>query len=195
MRSGITDDFLSALQAKNLLPVLFVQITFETETVYLSTLIGSTSWNGQTWQGVGSMLGITSIEEGTDVSPRGITVSLSGFDANLLPLALNEVTQGLPVIAYFGLFYISSPTLLINSPLIAWAGRTDQPEVDVTGAIAEIKATCENRLVAMNVAVDRRYTNEDQQRDWPGDTGLSFVYALQDKNIYWGRLPGTTNQV
>ena len=110
-------------------------------------------------------------------------------------LFLGEVQQGLPVVVNFALFYPGSPWGIIPDALIAWAGRMDQPTIDVLGTTASISLNCENRLVSMNVAVDRRYTAEDQQRDWPGDLGMSFVYAIQDANIYWGRLPGTSNQV
>jgi len=47
--------------------------------------------------------------------------------------------------------------------------------------------------VEMNVAVDRRYTNEDQQLDYPGDRGMEFVSSIQDVTIYWGRTPSNIN--
>ena len=46
----------------------------------------------------------------------------------------------------------------------------------------------------MNVAVDRRYTDEDQQMDYPGDLGFQFVNGIQEAQIYWGRSPSSTEQ-
>lgn len=191
----MSPDTLTALEAGQLVPVIFIQAQFVSDTIYIWTGYGPISWNGQTYQGIGTLLTLSSIEEGSDVNARGITLGLSGFDANALSLALGEVRQGLPVVVSLGLFYPGSPWTLIPDPLIAWAGRMDQPTIDVLGTTASISLACENRLVSMNVAVDRRYTPEDQARDWPGDSGLSWVYGIQDQNIYWGRLPGTTNQV
>ena len=45
----------------------------------------------------------------------------------------------------------------------------------------------------MNVAVDRRLTNEDQHLDYPGDRGLEFVNSIIDTMVYWGRTPSSTN--
>jgi len=183
-------DMLAAIQAKALYPIVFVYGTFLTGPVYVWSGYGPTTWNGHVWQGVGSLLGISVIEEGTDVEPRAVTLTLSGFDSNLLNLALGEVRQGLPVGIYFGLRYASSPPAIIVDPLISWAGRMDQPVFNADGTTASISLSCENRLAYMNVAVDRRYTTEDQQRDWPGDAGLSFVYGMQDQQIMWGRTVG-----
>lgn len=191
----MSNDMLSQIQAGSMLPVLFVEAHFVTGPIYIWTGYGPITWNGQTWQGIGALLTVSSIEEGADVNARGITLGLSGFKADLLTLTLGEVRQGLPVVVSLGLFYPGSPWGIIPDPLIAWAGRMDQPTIDVLGTTASISVNCENRLVSMNVAVDRRYTAEDQQRDWPGDLGMNQVMAIQDQNLYWGRLPGVTNNV
>jgi hypothetical protein len=68
----------------------------------------------------------------------------------------------------------------------------DQPTIDVDGTTATIAINCESRLLDMNVAVDRRYTNEDQQLDHPGDRGLEFVNSIQEVVIYWGRSPSSS---
>ena len=78
---------------------------------------------------------------------------------------------------------------------ISWAGRTDQPTIEMDGSTATISINCENRLVEMNVAVDRRLTNEDQQLDHPGDRGLEFVASIQDVQVYWGRSPSSHNNM
>lgn len=195
MPRSISGDFLAAIQAGELLPAFFVQIQFVSETLCLWTRIGTINWNGQTWQGVGSMLGISQIEEGANVQARGIVITLSGLDPIELPEVLSDFKLGLPVAVYFGLFEASAPTTLIASPVFAWAGRTDQPTVEVDGTTATISINCENRLVDMNVAVDRRYTNEDQQRDYPGDLAFQFVDALQEQTLYWGRTPTSSNNL
>ena len=56
------------------------------------------------------------------------------------------------------------------------------------GERANIGLTCENRLIDLNKPRIRRYTNSDQQSEFSGDTGFSFVESLQEKTIYWGKL-------
>jgi len=190
MRPGLTPDMAAALQAGELWPAMLVYGKFLDGEVRLWSGYGPIVWQGQTWQGIGTLLSVSSIEEGTDVEARGVTLSLSGFDPDLLAEALGQVRQGLPVIIYFVLFYPGSPRGIIADPLMAWAGKMDQPTINASNETAVISLSCENRLTAMNVAVDRRYTTEDQQRDWPGDAGLSFVYGMQDQQIMWGRTVG-----
>jgi hypothetical protein len=47
----------------------------------------------------------------------------------------------------------------------------------------------------MNVPANRRYTQEDQQRDYPGDLGFQFVNSIQESQIFWGPGPGTSNNL
>jgi len=89
-----------------------------------------------------------------------------------------------------------SKALLIRPDVACcFSGRMDQPTIDVTGTLATIAINCENRLVEMNVAVDRRYTDEDQQMDYPGDLGFQFVNGIQEAQIYWGRSPSSQNNL
>jgi len=185
----MSSDMLAAILSQQMLPVLFVYAEFLDGPVRVWSGYGPIVWHDQTWNGIGTLLQVSSIEEGFDVNARGIALTLSGFDANLLAEALGQVQQGLPVVVYTGAFYNGSPGVVISDPLISWAGQMDQPVIDVMNTTATISLSCENILVEMNKAVDRRYTNEDQQRDWPGDAGMSFVSGIQDKTIYWGRMP------
>ena len=56
----------------------------------------------------------------------------------------------------------------------------------VDGAEPRISLTCESRLVDLERAEVRRYTDADQQAEYPGDRFFEFVPALQEAEI---RLP------
>jgi F5/8 type C domain len=84
--------------------------------------------------------------------------------------------------------------LVIPDPVILWSGGLDQPTIDIDPKTATINFLCENLLVAMNVAIDRRYSQQDQQMGWPLDLGFSFVNALQENDIlWWGQAPNNLN--
>lgn len=191
-RPDVSSQFLSAIQSSYVRPALFVQINFTTGPVYVWSGAGSIEWNTFTWQGVGQFGDISNIEEGVDVFARGITMTLSGIDTTLLNDVLNDYQQGLPAIVYLGLFDGSG--VLIPNPITCWSGRTDQPTLTVGGDKATLSITCENRLIDLNVSVERRYTNDDQQLDYPGDKGFSFVNGIQSVSIYWGRHPAASSQ-
>jgi len=183
---------LAALAAGELDPAVFVLATFVTGPVYLWSGLGSITWNGQTWQGLGALGSISPIAEGTRVESRGLTLTLSGIDSTLIPDVLSEFQTGLPVTVYLGLF---DEGALIASPCVSWAGRMDLPQVDIGGSTSTISINCESRLISMNTAVDRRYTPDDQQCDWPGDLGMSFVPSIQEMTLYWGSAPTSTGNI
>lgn len=194
-RPGITPDYLAAIQSGELLPILFVELGFVSETVRIWSGIGNITWNGHTWSGVGSLLSLPGIEEGVTVEARGVAISLSGFDATILPEILSDWQIGTPCTIYLGAFYANAPTTIIPSPLVAFSGRMDQPVVEVSGKTATITVNVETRILEMNVSVERRYTQEDQQRDVPGDQAFNWVDQIQEQTLYWGRLPTSTNNL
>jgi len=192
-RTDATSAFIAALEQKILRPALFVQAAFASTTLYLWTGRGSVSWNGHTWLGVGTLGSVSTIEEGSDVQARGIVLTMTGIDATLLTDVMTEMQQGLPVTVYLGLFD-ATPSLIAN-PVISFQGRMDQPTLDVDGSTATIQIACESRLMDLNTPAERRYTNDDQQRDYPNDRGFEFVNSIQELTIYWGRTSSSTNNL
>jgi hypothetical protein len=190
---NVTTQVIDALAASMVRPAFFVEAWFTSGPIHVWTGYGSVSWNGQTWLGVGTLGSISTIEEGSDIQARGITLEMSGIDVNLLEGILSEFQVGLPVRVWLGLF--DSTMALIPDPLLSFAGRMDQPTLDVGGETASISINCESRLIDMNVACDRRYTDEDQQLDHPGDRGFEFVNSIQEITVTWGRTPSSSNNM
>lgn len=183
---------ISAVQAPNLKVALFVQLTFATTAAYLWSGFGSILFNGQTWTGVGSLLGIEAIEDGFNVQARGIAVMLSGLDPVLLEDCMSEFVLGAPAVISLGLYVDGT---LYATPFTSWLGCMDRPEIEVSETGATITINCENALVSMNTPVDRRYTIEDQQMQWPQDLGMNFVDSIQNITTYWMQYPNNTNNV
>jgi hypothetical protein len=193
VRYDATDAFITALEAPLLRPAFLVSITFATSTVNAWTGKGTLTWNGTNFLGVGTMGEVAVVEEGATVQARGTTLTLSGIDSSLLGDVLNDLRQGLPVTIWFALF--DATPAIIGNPVIAFRGRVDQPTITVTGPTATIAINCESRLMDLNTPAERRYTNEDQWRDFPGDRGFEFVNSVQEVTIYWGRTPNSSNNL
>jgi len=87
------------------------------------------------------------------------------------------------------------------------AGKMDQPTLNDSGETCSCSITVENVLVDLNRAVNRRYTDSDQQVDVADtiaklgmssgtvDTGFRFVPGVQERITYWGRAPSSSNNV
>lgn len=185
---------LAALDAPILFPVYFFQAEFASGTVYLWTGIGDKSWNGHTWKGVGWVLGFSEVQETTEIRATNMTISLSGVAPEVLALVLNELRQNKPCTLWQGLLsppaefgtFATPPNQLIVDPFQAFAGRLDMGEYDKNPEKPAIRFSYESRLRDLLRPRVFRYTDEDQQRDFPGDRFFEFVGALTDKTLVWG---------
>jgi len=191
-RPDATAQFVAAAQSPYVRPGIFVEVHFTTGPVYVWSGVGSKTWNGNTYTGVGSFGMLSTVEEGSTVQARGIVLTLSGIDSTLLGDILADYAQGLPVVVSLGMF--DATGALVPNPICCFSGRTDQPTIDMNGDTAALSIACENRLVEMNMNSSfRRYTNEDQQIAHPGDLAFTQVNAIQQQTLYWGRIPDSQN--
>lgn len=174
-------------------PAFLISAQFATGVAYLWTGMGNLTWNGQTWSGVGALGGVSTIRETATVSAEGITLYLSGIDSGVLADVLQEIRVGKPAQVYLAFF--DSTGTLIPDPILIWAGDVDQPSIVVSGEYATIALRCESPLFRMNVPVDRRYTQDDQQILASGDQAFQFVPSIQEMNIYWGTTPYSANNL
>jgi hypothetical protein len=186
MPRNITSNYLLALQEGYLFPCIFLEIYFASGPVRICTASQGQILNGNAYIGVGSFLDLSTIEDGSTVQARGVSVTLSGIDPVLLPATLNEFQVGLSATIYLGLFG-GEALSLVNETVIAWQGRTDQPTITVDEKSASIQMNLESVFLDMNVPVPYRYTNQDQQLFSPGDLGFQWVNSIQSISVYWGQ--------
>src|SRR5580700_6848275 len=114
----------AALSSTCIKPILFVSIAFASETVYISSASGTTTWNGHDWLGLGRLLNIGLLEDAAVVEAKGISIRLSGLDPALLTDCLGDFKLGQPVNLYVGIF--DGAGAIIADPLLSWSGLTDQ---------------------------------------------------------------------
>lgn len=191
-RAGVTTTFAAAIAAPVIRPFYLIQIEFTNETLYLWTGLGTLTWNGQIYQGAGTLLSIEGVSEDSEVVAKGVTLKLSGANSVIALEAINNIQRGLPVFIYLGLFEADGKTVVPN-PVLDYVGRTDQPTIEDAGDSSTITLAIENALADMNRSVWRRYTDADQQLDHPGDLGMQFVPNIQELQVYFGQLPQSRN--
>lgn len=161
--------------------------------------------DGTEWVGLGQLLNISSIEETSEMSVKGASISLSGIPSELLSLALSEPYQGRIAKIYFGTFQhgsilqeTSDYILLQDGSRInleststgfneLFSGYMDQMNIEEAGDTSKIEMMVENKLIDLERARVARFTSGYQKSVYPGDLGLDFIEDLQDKKISWGR--------
>ena len=113
-------DSLAAFDLPYVTVLTFVKLEFAAETVYVHNGIGTYTWGGEDWLGVGSLGSVSTLEEGSDVSPYSITLTLSALDATISGQALNEDYFMRPVTVYVGV--LSAEGSGAEEGAAGWAG-------------------------------------------------------------------------
>jgi hypothetical protein len=165
-------------------PVLLAEFAFASGTTRVWSGIGTLSWNGADYTGLGTFGEVSAIEETMELRATGAAFRLSGIPADLVSTAMGEPIQGRA--ARLRLGFLDESLALIEDPVLLFDGRMDTLEITDGGEHAAITLFAENRLRDLERPRTRRYTDQDQQAEYPGDRGFEFVPALQEVTINWG---------
>jgi hypothetical protein len=134
---------------------------------------------------VGDLGEISQIEEGADVSPYKITLSLSGLDATISGAALTEDYYMHPVKVYLGV--LDADDVLLADPTIVFEGAMDQMNVSVGASGGDvISLTAESELARFDRASNLKYTDTQLQSDFSGDVAFEFMADIEGAKIRWG---------
>lgn len=163
--------------------ITFVMLDFASGIVRVHNGLGTYTWGGNDWIGVGSLGTVSQLEEGADVSPYGITLTLSALDAVVSGAALNEDYFMRPVEIYIGA--LSAEDVLLNDPLQMWGGHMDVMSVTAGAENDQITINCESELAAFDRSSNLKYTTQSQQQFYPGDVFFNFLPKIDGAKIRW----------
>lgn len=178
-----TPEATTALGADVIRPISMLKLQLDGGNILIHSGVGIISYNGDDYAGVGNYGTISEVGEVFDSAPAGITATLTGIPSEYISLVVGEHYQGRTAEVYFALLNESHE--IIADPILAFRGRIDYADVQL-GNTADISLTIESRLIDWNRPRVRRYTNEDQQQEYPNDRGLEFVAQMVEKEIIWG---------
>lgn len=184
MARDLTAGMIAAATATTVRFAAAIEAQFDSGTGRVWTGTATLSWGGNSWTGLGDLIGADAIEEATAVSAKGVALTLSGIPSSLITLALDDDYRGKPVIIY--ILQMNSAFTSVEYSYQQFAGRMDTMTIEDGGETATITLQCESNLVDLERPKIRRYTDEEQQQILAGDRGLEFVAALAEKPLYWG---------
>ena len=162
---------------------IFVVSGVDTPVRFWSGL-GNTTWNGFTWVGAGNLLGFSDIEETQEVRATSFSVSLSGLATGVIGLALGSIKSGKAGSLWLAI--LDDAGAIVGTPYPLRRGRFDTDTISFDGEQCVITVQYEGLLATLDRPRERRWTNEDQQIDYPNDKGFVFVPELQDRTLIWG---------
>lgn len=174
----------AALDLRDVVMFIAVDLDFPTGHVYVHDGIGTYSFGGHDYLGVGKFGGVEVAEESLEVIAKPVTLSLSGVDSEIIATAMdNDVYQGRDVVIYLGL--VNKNTLaLVDTPETLWEGRMDQMSIKFGANEASVTLNCEHRL--RREPRIARYTDADQQISYPGDRFFDYVGKIPGFAGNWG---------
>lgn len=161
------------------------KLEFDSGTVYVHDGVGTVTFGGNNYLGVGQYGSFDMVDENIDNVARGIKVTLSGIDTTLVPIAMDEVYQGRAATFYVG--FLNDSMQFVADPEEVWSGRMDTMSISMDKNTAVISLSCEYRLRKEPVLA--RYTDEDQRLAYSGDTFFNLTQFIPRYKATWGDKP------
>ncbi len=188
-RSGIDTHAAQRLAAEHQQIVFAIKLEFDTETIRLHTGAGELTIDSEVYEGAGTLLSISDIEDTAELASSGVTFALSGMNADVLGYALTENYQNR--LATMKMGFLSGGTDHVVGAMTIYVGRMTQINIadDPIGG-STISLQTENRLIDLRRPSNLRFTKESQNYLHPDDTSLDEIGKLQDVNVQWGRDTG-----
>lgn len=186
MSRGLSATILAEILKPSIEPIILARIETNPDLVLAWNGVGDLVFDGETYKGLGTFARVTAVEETTAFKATGLKFMLSGVASTIVSVALQQVEQGRSARLFIG-FYNSLTRTLVDAPIEIWDGLTDVPRIQKGRDTATVVVSAESHLVAFRQASNRRFTDQDQRRDYPTDEGFAFVAGLVDKTITFGR--------
>lgn len=203
MSRDLASNTAISYSASNVFPITFVKLEFlppndGVGTIRLHNGLGTYTWNDgsgdQNWLGTGDLGQISKIQEGEEVSPYGIQLTLSGLDPDLVGEAIKESYYQRPVTLYVGA--LNDSDQLVATPDVMWTGFMDLMTASVGAEGGDsLVLNCESELAMFERSRNLLFTNAAQQTISSGDTFFNQLQDMEDLTLAWGnrgsRVTGT----
>jgi hypothetical protein len=181
MSRDLTTAALAEIEAAAKRPILLFEAEFSSGPINLWSGTGQITWDSKTWTGLGHLAGVSNIQDTVEFRATSATFTLSGIPQDLLDQAIGEFRRNKDCTLWLG--FLDENWEVVATPEISFAGKMDNPIIDEGSTTATIQVRAESRVLRLTQPNQRRYTNEDQQLDFPNDIGFEFVPSLQEKQV------------
>lgn len=179
----IQPDTLAALSNQDIEWVVLVRFELDDGPLCFSNLFEPINFEGFEYQGFGNLGDISGLTETLNLDPQWLDVKLSGVNAETLQAALAVDYFNRPAYVHLGVLG-NEQGLIIGAPFLYFAGTIDNVLCNY-GESSEILVSCADELADWERPKIERYSDQDQQARYPGDTGFRFTAQLDTKEIVW----------
>lgn len=155
------------------------------DPVYAWSGIGTITFGGHEWDGVGSYGGYGSLTEASDGTASQMTFLLSGIDQTFYTYLVEQPYRNALCQLWVGALD-EGFTAIVAGPLVLYQGRLTAVDL-VDGAEVSIQITVERSSRDQTRQRVRRYSDYEQQRRYPADKFFEYCQQMQTVTVLWGR--------
>ena len=183
---GATSAFLTESAKSANQPIKLVGVELDSESVYMTNAYKEVIWDGNVYLPLGHLLGISDIEETSQLMVSSLTISLSGVDQSLISIFLQHDYID-RVIHIYKAYLSTVDDSLVSDPVLFFDGRLDQPVIneDIEAGTSIVSASATNAWVDFERRPGRHTNHLEQQVHFSGDMGFEFASEIV-KDIVWG---------
>ena len=163
--------------------IIFAKLAFPSGTVYVHNGVGTHSFGGDDYLGVGAFGSIDAIEDTVDLNSKPVTLTLSSVTQDILDAIKTDNIFGRDADLYLG--SLNEDSELEGTPTNWFSGHMEKPDV-LLGKVDGINIRLQSRASRLSRRNNKRYTLEDHQGDFPGDLFFEFLPYVMEAEVTWG---------
>lgn len=179
--SPVSEEVALAMSQPNVDLVIAIKINIDNGDVRAHTGTGPIVIGGETYYGVGSFGEIGAVKEEHVTSSSKLSMTLNGLDQSMVATVLNTNLVGRSVEEYLVVIQSGAP-LAAN---LIFKGKVADSGLGA-GDTNAIKLTASNVFEDWARASNKRYTEQSQIKDQPGDHIFRYVAQMAERTILWG---------
>lgn len=178
---GLDAATITAIESGNVRWAYLVDVEFDTDPLYFSSLYGDIDYDSKTYIGAGNLGQISNTSENSDLEPSNVKISISGVNPAVLPTVFAQ--EYINRAASIRLIMLSDNDAVIGE-IPYYNGIISSLHLEY-GATSSIHIELADQLSVWNRKKVRRYTDQDQKTRHPSDEAFEFVEQIQDMEIIW----------
>jgi hypothetical protein len=183
MTRPIDADADAASRSRSVSTALLAELHFRDGVSRYWSGVGPFTWAGAEYVGTGTILSVSAIEETAELRATSTTLRLSGLPPEIRTLIAVGGWQNR--LAVLSLVFFDRAGVVIGEPVRLRVHRMDTLTMQ-DGATVTVELTCESAFDGFDRPRIRRYTDADQQAEYPGDRAFEFVPSVQEFELSWG---------
>jgi len=189
---------MAALSAPSINHAEFVRLTMPDATYTFCNAAAPITFDGVTWEGMGSFLGISEIQRDIKASSYDMRLMLTGIDPNNIAMFLDSDIKGSTVEIWRG--FLDSNNQIITTPTNQFFKRyqgiinnfaiNEDYNEQLRMRIATAVASCSSmRLILQNRVSGMRTNSTNWQTFYSADTSMNRVNVITGLYFDFGKPP------